>query len=458
MNIYSRLCDNRYSVVLTQAKAMTIEATRQTIQKFPGLICQGHYFDVPLDYENVNGTRITVFAREITSSENVSKEDLPWLVFLQGGPGFQSPRPESSSGWIKKALTDHRVLLLDQRGTGLSTPVTHETLTLFPDARTQFEYLKHFRADNIVRDCELIRKSLTGGKQWMVLGQSYGGFCITTYLSLAPEGLSGAILTGGLPPLVKNPDDVYRATYKQVIAKNKLFYDRFPEDVEEVRKIVDYLCANRVELTTGEVLTARRFLQLGINFGFKLAGNSMNTIHYLLERAFVPSSSGKRLSYVFLRGVENMLDYNTNPIYSLLHEAIYCEKQASNWSAERMLKEFPEFDLKHRPIFFTGEMIYSWMFDEYACLKPLKDAAQRLAEYTDWPALYDVEALKNNTVPCVASIYYDDMYVDRRFAEETASTIRGIKFWITNEYEHDGLRQDGEKILERLLSMLDSDN
>ena len=61
--------------------------------------------------------------------------------------------------------------------------------------------------------------------------------------------------------------------------------------------------------------------------------------------------------------------------------------------------------------------------------------------------------LRANTVPVAAAIYYDDMYVERAFSEETAATIRGIKIWVTNEYEHNGLRADGERILDRLLGM-----
>jgi hypothetical protein len=57
-------------------------------------------------------------------------------------------------------------------------------------------------------------------------------------------------------------------------------------------------------------------------------------------------------------------------------------------------------------------------------------------------------------VPCAAVIYYNDMYVEREFSEETARNIRGIKLWVTDEYEHDGLRLDGEKVLGRLLNML----
>jgi hypothetical protein len=118
------------------------------------------------------------------------------------------------------------------------------------------------------------------------------------------------------------------------------------------------------------------------------------------------------------------------------------------------MKEFPQFDLKNDQIYFTGEMIYPWMFDEYNCLKPLKEVAQKLADYSDWQPLYDAKALKKNTVPCVGTIYYGDLYVDRVLAEKTAKTIRGCQYWLTNEYEHDGLRQDGEKVLDHLLAML----
>ena len=46
------------------------------------------------------------------------------------------------------------MLMLDQRGTGRSTPVG--ALPGLTPAE-QVEYLKHFRADAIVRDAELIR-------------------------------------------------------------------------------------------------------------------------------------------------------------------------------------------------------------------------------------------------------------------------------------------------------------
>jgi hypothetical protein len=46
------------------------------------------------------------------------------------------------------------------------------------------------------------------------------------------------------------------------------------------------------------------------------------------------------------------------------------------------------------------------------------------------------------------------MYVPREFSEETAASIRGLRPWVTNEYEHDGLRANGQRVLGRLLDLV----
>jgi pimeloyl-ACP methyl ester carboxylesterase len=422
------------------------------VHRLPGLVLVDHEFNVPLDYARPHGETISVFAREVVASDK-EKNDLPWLVFFQGGPGMSAPRPEENSGWLKRALQEYRVLLLDQRGTGRSSPINYQTLARFTKPRMQADYLKNFRADSIVRDAELIRRKLVGEKnRWTALGQSYGGFCITHYLSAAPDGLKEAMITGGLPPLNRHPDDVYRATYRRVSEKNRLFYERYPDDAERVREIVDHLESHDVNLPNGDRVSPQRFQQLGIAFGMK---NGLERVHYLLEDAFLQGATAREISYTFLRGFENSLWFETNPIYAILHESIYCEGVASNWSAHRVRSEYPEFQIAPgKPVFFTGEMVYPWMLDEYRYLRPLKEAAMTLATYDGWPRLYDKSTLQSNSVPCAAAVYYNDMYVERTLSEETARNIRGIKLWVTNEYEHDGLRVDGEKVLGRLLGML----
>lgn len=150
---------------------------KTTRQQIPGLVLFEHEFEIPLDHSRPEGARITVFAREVTTPEQEGK-DLPWLLFLQGGPGFPAARPTAATGWIGAATKEFRVVLLDQRGTGRSTPVTPESLAAQGSPEDQSTYLGHFRTPAIVSDAEWIRRELQGedGK-WTLLGQSFGGFC-----------------------------------------------------------------------------------------------------------------------------------------------------------------------------------------------------------------------------------------------------------------------------------------
>lgn len=118
------------------------------------------------------------------------------------------------------------MLLLDQRGTGHSSPISAEALAQLT-APQQAEYLGHFRADSIVRDAEYIREVLSPGRR-SLLGQSFGGFCSLTYLSLFPDSLHEVYLTGGVAPIGRRADEVYRATYQRVADKNRAFFARFP--------------------------------------------------------------------------------------------------------------------------------------------------------------------------------------------------------------------------------------
>ena len=410
--------------------------------KYSGMIIADHNFLVPLDYENEGGKKISIFAREILKEEHENNQ-LPYLVFFQGGPGYESPRPITNSGWIKRATEEYRVLLLDQRGTGLSTPVSAESLSGMTD-KNMANYLTLFRADNIVKDAEQIRKNLIDNNKWSVLGQSFGGFCATHYLSFYPDSLDKVFITGGLPPLNAHPDDIYRSTYKRVIQKNKLFYQIFPEAEMNARRIANYLLDNEVYLPNGDQLTVERFQQLGLNLGFS---DGMATLNFLFEKAFI----NKKLSYSFLKNVLSIQSFDTNPIFTVLHEACFAQQFSTNWSAYRILDEYPEFIPNNKDkLFFTGEMLYPWMLDEYQSLQSLKGAAQILAEKNNWPMLYSKNALMKNKVPIAAAVYTNDMYVDRDYSIDLANIISNISIWETESFEHNALRSNGKKVLDSL--------
>lgn len=65
----------------------------------------------------------------------------------------------------------------------------------------------------------------------------------------------------------------------------------------------------------------------------------------------------------------------------------------------------------------------------------------------------DAAQLAVNEVPVAATIYVDDLYVERAFAEETAAAICGLRTWITDEYVHNGIRADGARVLDRLIDL-----
>ena len=406
---------------------MTTTAT----YRVPGAVLTEREHRVPLDHVGPDGRSITVFTRELAAPDGL---DRPYLVFLQGGPGFEAARPTSPpSGWMRRALQEYRVLLLDQRGTGRSTPVGPRIPG--DTAEDQAAYLTYFRADSIVRDCEWIRREL-GVERWTVLGQSFGGFTSLTYLSIAPDGLDAALITGGLSPVGRSADDVYAATWRRVGEANARYFERYPHDPARMRDIGARLEADDVRLPGGDRLTARRFRQLGMWLGDS-AGFEL--LHHVLELPFG--------SPAFLHDVENAVRWDRNPLYATLHESSYADGVATRWAAHRLA---PEAALAGE--LFTAEQVFPWMWEDYGGLRLHAEAAELLAQHP-WPRLYDASVLARNTVPVAATIYVDDVYVERAFAEQTASLVRGLRPWITNEYAHNGLRADGERVVGRLIDL-----
>ncbi|MGM7667246.1 alpha/beta fold hydrolase [Microbacterium sp. A93] len=433
-----------------------------------------HWFTVPLDHARPEGRSITVYAREylaaVETDAGPEPEDLPWLLFLQGGPGGKGVRQARLGGWMKEAAGRFRILMLDQRGTGLSTPANRQSLPVVGSAADQAEYLVHFRAPSIVQDAELIRLALGAGP-WTVLGQSFGGFCALSYLSWHPEGMARALITGGLAPLTGHAERVYRATFERMRARNEEYFGRFPEDRGVLARIYARVRAGGVQLPDGSPLTVGRVQVLGMYLG----GNTrMDQLHYLLQEALVESPEGPLVSDAFLHGLYQQVTRAANPLYLVMHESIYAQPReysatrtdaegadtgstATAWAAQRLLEGSPEladFDpARTESPLLTGEMVFDWYPELDPALAPLTGVTEALAHRTDWGPLYHLESLAANTVPVAAAVYTHDVYVDRVLSLETASRVAGLQVWETDAYHHDGLGDDGAVILRRLLEM-----
>lgn len=417
----------------------------------PGLHVEDHSVQVPLDWQgqipgkNFAGEAISLFYRVICAPERIH-DDLPLLVFLQGGPGGSGPRMlnPSSDGWIAEAIQHFRVVLPDQRGTGRSSRVDSHVMNAIGSPAGQASLLKHFLADSIVRDFEHLRLTEFGGAKWVSLGQSYGGFLTLTYLSLFPNGLAASFTTGGIPGISTSAYDVYMHTFPRMMKKTQQFYQRYPQDVERAALIADYLKNNEVKLPNGDPLTVERFQTIGGSFGMK---PSFERVHWILDSAFVDgdgsASSTSALSDEFLDSV--MYATSTSPLYWPLQEFIYANGELNKpirWAAQQVRDTFEEFNTDSRPLQFTGEAMFPWMFEQHAALRPFRGAMELLMEDTTFGHIYDAEQLARNEVPLQAAVYFDDMYVDSTIQLDTLSHIGNSHYWTTNEFEHDGLHGD----------------
>ncbi|AUG77082.1 proline iminopeptidase [Kitasatospora sp. MMS16-BH015] len=410
--------------------------------RMPGLVVTDHVFTAPLDHAEPGGRQIEVFAREVADPALVGR-DLPWLLYLQGGPGGKSPRPlNATSGWLGHALKTHRVLLLDQRGTGRSTPLTARSAAAFPSAEALAGYLGLHRADSIVADAELIRRQL-GIEAWETLGQSYGGFVTLSYLSTAPEALRACYVTGGLPGLTATAEEVYAATYPRVRDKVARYHARYPADRALLGRVAALLPAT---LPDGDRLTLHRLRTLGLLLGM---GEGAERLHWLLDEAITPEGA---LSATFLHQVQQLTGFTDNPLFAVLQETIYGQGTTpTRWAADRALAQHPDWAAD--PLLLTGEMVYPWMFREIAALRPFAEAADLLAHRADWPALYDPARLAANRVPVAAAVYHDDMYVDAGLSLRTARAVGALRTWVTDEWEHDGVTASGARVLARLMDL-----
>ena len=394
-----------------------------TIHRLFDLTIEEHTLTVPLVWGDAADTRtIDIFARVVTREGG---ERLPLLVYLQGGPGHEAPRPfhaSSSPAWLDEALAHYRVVMLDQRGTGLSTPVGDGDLARGSEAVA--EYLTHLRADSIVRDCEAMREHLSA-ETWSVLGQSFGGFTTLAYLSTDADSLADVFITGGLSAVDRHPDEVYALCYDKMRAASEQYYRRFPQHRDVMRGLVDRAAAGDIVLPDGEVVSPSRLRSVGSALG---TNEGWQTLWSLLER--------DAASNAFRHDLMHALPYSgRNPLYFVFHESSYASGHATRWSAERTEPQ----DFRDDVTLFTGEHIRRDWTETVPAFRPWRDVTLALAEF-EWPRIYDEVAIATSGATGAAAVYVNDVYVPLEYSLETARLLPGVKLWVTSEHEHNGLR------------------
>lgn len=406
-----------------------------TTRRMQDLTVHDHTLTVPLVWGDPSDSRTIDVHAAVVSRDG--GENLPYLVFLQGGPGHEAPRPfhsPSAPTWLDAALEEYRVVLLDQRGTGRSTPVSDTDLERGTDALV--EHITHLRADAIVRDAEAFREHL-GARTWSVLGQSFGGFTTLAYLSTDASSLERAYITGGLSAVGRHPDEVYSLTYEKMRTESERYYRRFPEHRDRMRRVIDLAADGRLVLPDGEVVSVSRVRSLG---GLLGSNDGWQTLWTLLEHE--PHTNAFRHDF----GAAMSFGAR-NPLYYVFHESSYADGYATRWSADRVEPD----DFRADPTLLTGEHARREWLDTVPGLQPWRDVTLALAEY-EWPRLYDENALAASGARGATAIYVNDVFVPFEYAMETARLLPGVTPWITSEHEHNGLRASRD-VLERLIDL-----
>jgi pimeloyl-ACP methyl ester carboxylesterase len=193
------------------------------LPNFPTAVQCGE-LEVPENRTAPGGRTIRIFAAVLPANTLTPKED-PFVI-LAGGPGQAASTLAPFAGRLAEVRRTRDVVLIDQRGTGRSSPLhcaafkprEDEAFDLdpLPRARACADELKAQGVDAAqytttawIADLEAMREAL-GYARWNLWGGSYGTRVAQEYLRRHPDRVRTMILDGVAPPGMIVTLDVWR--------------------------------------------------------------------------------------------------------------------------------------------------------------------------------------------------------------------------------------------------------
>ena len=235
-------------------------------------------FSVPENRDAPNGRKIDLRLVLIKSRAAVADGDI--VVFLAGGPGQAAVDTwPQIAGALEPLRKHHHVLLLDQRGTGESNPLTCTTSEGLSDAGEDFDPEKtrkhtqdclavvekkadprYYTTTIAVDDLEAVRSAL-GNPLFDLVGVSYGTRVAQQYLVRHPDGVRSVVLDSVAPnelalgeDFASNLESALKAQFSacvQTPACQKAFGDPY----ENLFTLRDQLKAKPAEFSYRDPLT-----------------------------------------------------------------------------------------------------------------------------------------------------------------------------------------------------------
>lgn len=468
-------------------------------------------FRVPRDYTQIAPpspcNSYTLHAELLRrSSPTPELTAAPIFVYLCGGPGSgqQPDRHRLLNHYV--VANGYQMLLLDYRGCGRSQALTVDSVLArtsrsrrvvsipsgSSSSSSSHEAVRAFqevRQGNIVRDFEAVRRFLvdyipgqrTLEDRFVLLGQSYGGWIALTYVDRYPGSVRAVLLTGGMPPLGASPERVYARLFDEVARANELFYARYPDAVEMVRRIAaGILRAQDKRGTKRRRLSKRRrveerygaddnvpslatFASMGRLLGEPDGARKLHERLALIDKHIASTGGPPRFEDM------DTHRFNDRLPYAFDHE-IQCyvssEGQTSNWAARAVRDGKAAYDwissstegelaaaaASPDGMHFLGEAFMPEHADDYASLRALggRAFADEVVRAGQTETLFDMDRLRDNAVPVYAVIYRKDMYVDADLAVEAAAKVGSVscvRLPETSELRHNAIRESADQVI-----------
>ncbi len=206
--------------------------------------------EVPENHDDPSGRRIRLRVKILEAMETKTADP---VFFLAGGPGQAAGDIETMViGRFAVRLADRDFVLVDQRGTGGSNPLTCHTEA--PNDPTRFfgpQYTEEeiaacldelapradvrlYTTQDFVQDLDAVREKL-GYERINVVGGSYGTKAGLVYMRAYPDRVRASVLEGVAPPSFLNPLPAARGSQDALDA----FFDACAADAGCARSFPD---------------------------------------------------------------------------------------------------------------------------------------------------------------------------------------------------------------------------
>lgn len=310
---------------------------------------------VPENYDAPQGKQIQIHYLVLPAIKPSFEKEA--LLAIAGGPGQSAIDNAASFDKIFTKVRQQRdILLIDQRGTGLSNPLTcdgegfegglafnEEQLDIAAETKACLDKLdadvSQYGSETALKDFEAVRQAL-GYQKLHLYGISYGTRMAQLYMRHHPEALATVTLDGVVPmqqSVINIGDAITRAIdlLLKDCQNNDLCHQQFPKLGEELAQVETLLSQGAAISQTRDPLTnapTQLVMTKGKFMGAIRMALYMPNVRALLPHAIHQAAQG---NYQAITGLY-ALTVNSTGIAAGMHSAVVCGEDWHRFSeAER---------------------------------------------------------------------------------------------------------------------------